>query len=119
MQNTHFEETTDEKSKIFTIKTQVGKEQNTAASSAGEGKEPSARMGPTVFKVVNAASSTDEGKEPDPLPHELLPFQSPLMAQPPAAGELSSTDPLPLASPPSAGAGEARTSAAVSSFSSL
>ena len=28
MQNTDFEETTEEKTKIFTIKTQVGKEQN-------------------------------------------------------------------------------------------
>jgi len=30
MQNTDFEETVEEKTKIFTIKTQVGKEQNTA-----------------------------------------------------------------------------------------
>jgi len=30
MQNTDFEETAEEKTKIFTIKTQVGKEQNTA-----------------------------------------------------------------------------------------
>ncbi len=30
MQNTSFEDTTEEKTKIFTIKTQVGKEQNTA-----------------------------------------------------------------------------------------
>jgi len=30
MQNTDFEETTEEKTKIFTIKTQVGKEQSTA-----------------------------------------------------------------------------------------
>jgi len=30
MQNTDFEEATEEKTKIFTIKTQVGKEQNTA-----------------------------------------------------------------------------------------
>ena len=41
MQNTDFEETMEEKTKIFTIKTQVGKEQNTADlinSRAGKSK---------------------------------------------------------------------------------
>ena len=41
MQNTDFEETAEEKTKIFTVKTQVGKEQNTADlinSRAGKSK---------------------------------------------------------------------------------
>ena len=65
MQNSNFEETDEEKTKIFTIKTQVGKEQNTAdlinsRSSKSKIKIPSILVTPELRGYIFVESYDEE-----------------------------------------------------------